>query len=265
VSGATGYNIYVSTTSGTYTTPVNGVVPYTYTCINLYYLTPGVTYYVIVKAVNGVGSSAASSEISITPPVVPSAPLNVVGTGGDHSVSLSWNAPTTPGTSPFIGYYIYVGTSPNGESSYPTNAVAIQGTSYTVTGLTNGVPYYFFVVAANAAGLSVAALGEEVSVTPQAKAATFTKVTLSAKTAKLGHENNVIVRVSVSGAAVSGSVSVMWAGRTVCSLVLVNGHGSCLMGKNSINKTGLRTMSATYTGDDNSLPSTGKASIKITK
>ena len=269
-TGATGYNVYLGTTAGgESTTPVNGVIPQpeglNSNCMDLYYLTAGTTYYIVVKAVNAVGTSVASNEVSITPPLVPTAPLNVVGTGGDHSVVLSWNPPSSLGTSPFMGYYVYAGSSPNGENSYPVNASPVAGTTYTVTGLTNGVPYYFFVVAANAAGLSPAAFGEEVSVTPQSKAATNTKLILSAKTAKLGHENTVHVHISVTGAAVSGNVTVKWTNRVICRAVLVNGNASCVAAKNGINKLGTRTMTVTYAGDANTLGSVGKALIKITK
>jgi hypothetical protein len=270
----TGYNVYIGTASGAESsTPVNGSQPLDegsycgsgYCSLDLFYLTPGTTYYVIVKAVNGVGSSTASNEITITPPLVPSAPLNLVGTPGDHSVTLSWNPPTTLGTTPFMGYYVYAGSSPNGEGSYPVNSSVITGTSYTVTGLTNGSPYYFYVVAANAAGLSPAAFGEEISVTPQSKAATSTHVTLSAKTAKLHHEGNVRVHVSVTGAPVSGTVTIKWTTRTVCTVTLVNGAGSCMMGANSVNKLGLRTLVATYPGDAGTLGSVGKVLIRIHK
>ena len=266
VSGATGYNVYLGTAAGAESaTAVNGVIPVAGPCLDLFYLSAGTTYYVVVKAVNGMGSSVASNEVSITPPVVPSWPINVMATAGDHQVTLNWDAPLVAGTSPFIGYYIYQGTAPGNEFNYPVNAVAVSGTSYTVTGLTNGVPYYFYVVAANAAGISAGSNAEEVSVTPMAKTATNTKLTLSPNKAKLHHINKVTIHVSVTGAAVSGTVKVMWTNRTVCTAVLVNGNGSCIAGANSVNKTGTRTLVATYLGDSNTLGSVGKATLKVTK
>lgn len=66
VSGATSYNIYWSTTAGV--TSANGTKitgasnPYTQAS-----LTNGTTYYYVVTAVNSIGESAASAQVSATP------------------------------------------------------------------------------------------------------------------------------------------------------------------------------------------------------
>jgi hypothetical protein len=66
VSGATSYNVYWGTSSGVTTASGNEVVsvnsPYTHTG-----LSNGTTYYYIVTAVNSVGESTASPEVSATP------------------------------------------------------------------------------------------------------------------------------------------------------------------------------------------------------
>lgn len=66
VSGATSYNIYWSTTSGVTKTSgtkiTDATSPYTHTG-----LTSGTTYYYVVTAVNSVGESSASSQVSATP------------------------------------------------------------------------------------------------------------------------------------------------------------------------------------------------------
>jgi hypothetical protein len=84
---------------------------------------------------------------------VPSAPLSVVGTGGNAKVALTWQAPASTGGSPITGYG--VDYSSNGGTTWTTAiapSAALTARSYTVTGLTNGTPYVFRVVAANAVG-----------------------------------------------------------------------------------------------------------------
>jgi len=79
-------------------------------------------------------------------------------------VALSWTAPSPDGGSAITGYDVYECTTSGGESQTPVNTSPITGTSYTVTGLTNGTTYYFTVVAIGAVGNSPAA--NEASATP---------------------------------------------------------------------------------------------------
>jgi hypothetical protein len=67
-SPITGYNVYVGTVSGSeYAEPVNGPLPITGTSYLVSSLTVGTTYYFTVKAINAVGLSAPSNEVSATP------------------------------------------------------------------------------------------------------------------------------------------------------------------------------------------------------
>jgi predicted phage tail protein len=164
-SAITGYNVYEGTRSGhESTTPVNGSTLITGTSYTVTGLTNGTTYYFTVKAVNAVGSSAASNEASATPATVPGAPTGLGATRGNTTVALSWKAPSSNGGSAITGYNVYEGTSPGAEAGTPVNTSPITGTSYTVRGLTNGTTYYFTVKAVNAAGSSAAS--NEASATP---------------------------------------------------------------------------------------------------
>ena len=163
-SSITGYNIYVGTATGAESgTPVNAspVIGTSYTVTGLVNGTP---YFFVVKAVNAVGESAASNEASTTPATVPGAPTGLSATSGNAEASLAWTAPSSDGGSPITGYNIYVGTATAAESGTPVNGTPVIGTSYTVTGLVNGTPYFFVVKAINAVGESVAS--NEASATP---------------------------------------------------------------------------------------------------
>jgi subtilase family serine protease len=162
----TGYNVYEGTTaSGESTTPVNGT-PIGATSYTVTGLTNGTTYYFDVTAVNSVGNSVASKEASATPTAatVPPAPTNLVASGANTTVNLSWSAPSSNGGPSVTGYNVYKGTTASGESTTPVNGTPIGATSYTVTGLTNGTTYYFDVTAVNSVGNSVAS--KEASTTP---------------------------------------------------------------------------------------------------
>ena len=82
-------------------------------------------------------------------PIFSSAPgaiTNLTALGGTNSVTLSFTAPTFGST-----YSIYRGTTAGGESPTPI-ATNVTTTSYTDTGLTNGVTYFYYVIASNNVG-----------------------------------------------------------------------------------------------------------------
>lgn len=151
VPGAASYNVYWSTTSGVTRangTKVAGVSsPYVKTG-----LSAGTTYYFIVTAANGVGESAASTQVSATtsaaPPAVPATPAGVTATGGPNQVSISWSA-VTGATS----YYIYWATTPGVTTS--GTRITATASPYVQTGLAAATTYYYIVTAVNAAGQSV--------------------------------------------------------------------------------------------------------------
>lgn len=93
------------------------------------------------------------------PPVIPPAPAGLTATPGVTQVKLAWTA--APGAT---SYNIYRGATAGGQA---TAAIAsVSGTSYTNTGLTNGVEYFYKVRGVSVLG--VGAPSNEASAKPTA-------------------------------------------------------------------------------------------------
>ncbi|WP_336783609.1 cadherin-like beta sandwich domain-containing protein [Paenibacillus illinoisensis] len=144
VTGATYYDVYVSTASGKMDdSPYATVTDAVYQVGNL---TNGTTYYFVVKAGNDGGISAASNEASATPATVPGTPTQISAVAGNGQATVTFIPPSDNGGSAITGYLV---------SASPGNVV-MTGTKspLTITGLTNGVQYTFTVKAINSAGES---------------------------------------------------------------------------------------------------------------
>jgi len=156
---------YRSSASQTWTTLSDGVS--TVTSATVTGLANGTAYLFQVAAVNGVGAGQPSSEsVAVVPRTIPGVPTGVVGSPDGSSVRLRWTAPAVTGGAAISDYVVQFKaaaapvwrTFADGVSPSP-NAI--------VTGLANGTPYVFRVLAVNGAGqgrLSVASA----AVTPRA-------------------------------------------------------------------------------------------------
>jgi hypothetical protein len=113
-------------------------------------------------------TSMAFTETVITaaPPSAPTALAATTTGAGDGRVDLTWDVPSSSGTSPITGYDVFVSTTSGSWSSIPANSSLITGTSWPVNGLTDGTTYYFVVEAVNVVGSSAAS--NEVSAIPRA-------------------------------------------------------------------------------------------------
>jgi hypothetical protein len=90
------------------------------------------------------------TSVTVTQIGAPNAPVLQSAIEGDGSVTLSWSpAAAGPGTQ---GYLVDYGTA---SGNYTAQIFAGTATNLTVTGLTDGVPAYFAVVATNATGYSL--------------------------------------------------------------------------------------------------------------
>jgi fibronectin type 3 domain-containing protein len=141
VAGATSYNVYRSTTSGSgYALLTSSASP----SITDYAVANGTTYYYVVTAFNSSGESSYSAQVSATPEAAAAqVPTNLAATVAINQVALSWSA-----ASGAASYNVYRSTTSDsnfvllGSSStatYTDNS-AVGGTTYyyTVTGVSSG-------------------------------------------------------------------------------------------------------------------------------
>jgi hypothetical protein len=84
-------------------------------------------------------------------PAVPGAPTGPSATPSDSRIVLTWSAPISSGGSPVVDYKIYRGTASAGET-YLGHTSSGNVRTYSDTGLTNGVTYYYKVTAVNSYG-----------------------------------------------------------------------------------------------------------------
>jgi fibronectin type 3 domain-containing protein len=147
VSSATSYNLYWSPTSGV--TPATGTLiagvssPHAHTGLNA-----ATTYYYVVTAVNAVGESAPSAQVSATTAAIalPAPPANVAAVGGNALVTITWNS-VVGATS----YNLYWSTTP-GVTPLTGTLLANVASPYLHTGRAASTTYYYVVTAVNANG-----------------------------------------------------------------------------------------------------------------
>ncbi|MGD1061054.1 MAG: leucine-rich repeat protein [Methanomassiliicoccales archaeon] len=125
------------------------------------------SYQVAASNVMGWGPNCTAVQAAPIAPVPPGVPSNFHLISGDGSVSLSWEAPTSSGSSAVTSYKVYWGTN---ATSMTLLTTVSSGTSYVHSGLSNGQVYYYKVCACSLAGES--AVTSVLSATPQASGGT---------------------------------------------------------------------------------------------
>ena len=108
-------------------------------------LANGTTYHVSVAAVNDLDTGTFSSRVNGVPATVPSAPRWLHGVRGSTTATLLWNPSATNGGSAITSYVV---------SDLHGHTCTTSTMTCTVSGLTNGVSYVFYVVAYNSRGPS---------------------------------------------------------------------------------------------------------------
>ncbi len=124
----------------------------------------GVAYAFKLRAVNESGAGKESAVAAATPVEVPDRPMNFTATPGDGLAALRWQSPENP-----VAGWQYRHRIEGGEfgdwTDMPQTADDDGFTGYTVTGLANGVTYFFQVRAVGASGAGPPSETQEV--TPQ--------------------------------------------------------------------------------------------------
>ena len=186
VTSATSYNVYYAQTAGVTKatgTKVGGVV--SPKLVNG--LSNGTMYFFRVTALNAVGESMESNEVSAMPKLPPPLqPSGVTATAGHGEVTVEW-----PAVAGATSYNVYYSTTPGFDKATAPRFTGVASPC-TVTPLTNGTTYYFAVAAVNDGGEGP--VSDEVSATP-------TPAPISAPT-------------GVTATAGPGTVTVSWSGTT---------------------------------------------------
>ncbi len=186
VGGATTYQVFRSTTDGTFSsTPLATTTATTYSDTSV---TNGTTYYYIVKASNAGGTSPASAQVSATPVAAPVAPAGLAATPGNAQIALSWNAATGA-----TGYKLFRSTT---SGTYSATPLAVLGSvsSYSDTSVSNGTTYYYTLKATNAGGDSPAS--NEASATPLAAPTAPTHLAAQAGSAQIALSWNAVANAT---------------------------------------------------------------------
>jgi hypothetical protein len=136
--------------NGQETTTDNTVTAFNYTG-----LTNGTTYTFKVYATNAYGDSLYSNESNEATPlaVPPTAPTSLLATSGNKEATITFSGSSSDGGSSILSYTIKSSPENKTATIYAPFTLPLQAT---ITGLTNGVPYYFTGIATNVAGNSTA-------------------------------------------------------------------------------------------------------------
>gem|GEM_PF-1407348 len=140
----TGYTVRMWTEADPMKTEIDTVT----NSVKITGLTNDVTYYFTVEAYNAAGGSGESNVVTATPKegTAPESPKGLSATAGDGMIALRWEAVANAD-----GYRVYQW---HPEEDLYELVASVDRHSYTVTGLENGITYYYAVEAFNKRGTS---------------------------------------------------------------------------------------------------------------
>lgn len=224
------YNVYSSTDASFSTARLINQTPVSATSLSIPGLTNASQYFFKVVATNGSGRTASSNVVSATPQAIngePASPSNLTGVPGNNSVTLHWSA-SPAGQSP-VTYYL----ASDGLGDTCRADVALgKATSCTISGLTNGTSYNFYVVAVNSVGQSAASLASA-AITPETVP---------------GAPSNVIAQPGDRQVTVSWTPPTDMGGANVSSYTVLGGEGNKCVATPTTNETDSCTVSGLTNG-----------------
>ncbi len=112
-------------------------------------------YYVCVRAYDSLSNAASAAndgysfKVDLTAPQAPTAPTPPGTYVSTSTVALTWSAVTDDGLSGVASYRLRIGTTPSSDNTFDQNVGNV--TSYTLTSLAEGGPYYASVQAIDGA------------------------------------------------------------------------------------------------------------------
>ena len=141
-------------------------------------LTTGTAYTYKISAINSLGTSTASSDVSITPTsdsaaIAPGAPTGLTATAvSPTKIDLSWTAPANNGGYPITGYKIQYRTGSDSYTDLVANTASTT-TSFSHNGITAGQLYIYRVYTITSFATSEKS-SPEVTVQPKSASASST-------------------------------------------------------------------------------------------
>jgi hypothetical protein len=173
-------------------------------------LTNGTAYVFRVAAVNDIGLGAYTVASSSVTPIVgtpPNAPTSLTVTPSQTQASLTWTAPSAPGTYAITGYIVEY--TPSGGSAQTVNTSS-TATTYTLTGLTNGISYAVRVAAVSDSGTGTYTASS--NVTPSAMAVVTGGTVTTPGDGYTYHTFTSSDTLSISGSSLTADVLVVGGG-----------------------------------------------------
>lgn len=165
----TGYRVWLSDSEGGPEIPSQVLEPSATDTVALFTgLVNGKQYWAQMQAVTAPGfdDSLPSQPpmLGIPTPVPPGPAANVAATRGDTQASITWDAVTDDGGSPITGWKVRAKLADTSALVSETPLSGATPRAATITGLTNGTPYFFTVVGINALGDGAESQGSNVVV-----------------------------------------------------------------------------------------------------